>query len=642
MLGENPINDDRAPTVAQWLADAAHNPTAPINYVGGAAAVAVDKPWPIVPGYEIVKQLGRGGMGEVYLAKDPDGHLFALKTIRADRVSSVFLERFLREKNALLDLYHPHVVRIFYAGKSDEDNPFFTMPYCARGTLADHMAEFKARPRDAVELMIHVAEAVHYLHQQGHIHRDLKPQNILLGDNGEPYVSDFGLVKDAAAASTGESQLDCSSLISADVCMSKAETTPHGARGDRETPTFGAVGTLPYMAPEQLLRHNDTIGPRSDIWALGVMLYELLSGGLPFDSETPEIVSSLIKSEPPHPMRLRKPTIAPRLERVVMKCLAKEPRNRYQTGAELASALRSALAPRRRMMIAAVAMLVITTAAFGARLLWPDQPKERSLEQRRAALVERLQRGEKVVIVGDDGKPDYYHFWEGEQGANLRNWKGNGAFTLDTPTDVLMEIVPPGACPHGFRLTAAVRINHGHMHEGRGGFYHGHNRREENPGRRHVFAEFSFVEFTPSGRKAIANGPNAHHVNDRIGSWKYSLRHFADAPAMPVSSSTSILKDGLFFTRWPGINEEEPWRPMILEVTPARTTIQWGDEPPREMDTVHNAVLFANFLKNVDRHPIGQTPLSFGPEMGCGFFVHQASVSFRSVTVEPFPPAERR
>src|SRR6185503_5200762 len=117
MFGQEPINEERAPTVVQWLARPPRTPNTPDDAVPGAPAAAEPKPWPVVPGYELVRELGRGGMGEVFLAKDPDGHLFALKTIRADRVSRVFLDRFLREKNALLELYHPNVVRIFYAGK---------------------------------------------------------------------------------------------------------------------------------------------------------------------------------------------------------------------------------------------------------------------------------------------------------------------------------------------------------------------------------------------------------------------------------------------------------------------------------------------------------------------------------------------
>src|SRR5687767_2425038 len=113
---QDPLNEDRAPTVVQWLDRAPRTPNSPEEDVRAAPVDAEPKSWPLVPGYELVKELGRGGMGEVYLAKDPDGHHFALKTIRADRVSRVFLERFLREKNALLELYHPNVVRIFYAG----------------------------------------------------------------------------------------------------------------------------------------------------------------------------------------------------------------------------------------------------------------------------------------------------------------------------------------------------------------------------------------------------------------------------------------------------------------------------------------------------------------------------------------------
>ena len=595
-------------------------------------------PFPRVPHYEIVSELGRGGMGEVYLAKDADGDLFALKTIRADRVASNFVERFTREKRALLSLNHPHVIRIYHAGKTEDGAPFFVMQYLANGTLAQHLNEYQSDPRRTVALMAKIADALQYLHEQGQIHRDLKPQNILLDDDGEPYVSDFGLVKDFDEPPTSEAMANSQPDPSADSDLSKAETKPSSSAAERLTLTNGVVGTLSYMSPEQVLNNKALIGPQTDVWALGVMLYELITGVRPFAAETPATISSLIQRGLPCPLSTHRKGLPPKLERIVAKCLAVEPRHRYKTAAELARNLRALFMPRKTRLLAAIAALAVgigvAIAFLGNK---PPRAKEVSIEDRADLLRKTLGKGETVTIVGLDGRPDYFRIRVGDGDAHVRNWPSDGAFTIDTPTLTLMEVIPPEACRDGFRLTAAVRINNGQVADARGGLYYGYNRRDQGPGPRHLFAELAYTEFSPSATK-IAKAPND---GLRHGWWAYSLRHFAPAPADSPCDTTIGIWQGPAISRWPMGDEAEPWRILMLELTPTRTTIRWDDAPPKEFINIENEVKLTNCVKNVQRYALAPPPLDVGPAMGAGFFVSEASVSFRSVVVKPLSLPER-
>ena len=267
MPQQNSFNEDDVPTQTNLKVAPAYSPYPETISAETTQKIVAARPLPIVPGYSIERELGRGGMGEVYLARDAFGAVFALKMIRADRVGAIYVERLCARKVRCRRLFHTNVVRIYHANLTHDGSPFFTMRYCQRGTLADHLAEFQADPRKAVGLMIKVAEAVHYLHEHGQIHRDLKPQNILLGDNDEPFVSDFGLVKDLDLLATDESPADYQLAASTDDGISRVETQPHATFSERLTCTAGVIGTMPYMSPEQLLHRKEKIGPQSDVWA---------------------------------------------------------------------------------------------------------------------------------------------------------------------------------------------------------------------------------------------------------------------------------------------------------------------------------------------------------------------------------------
>jgi serine/threonine-protein kinase len=291
---------------------------------------------PAVAGYEVLGELGRGGMGIVYLARQPGlGRLVALKMLLSGAYTTeAQRRRFRAEAEAAARLQHPNVVQVFEVGEHD-GHPFFALEYVQGCNLAEALAGAPAPPRAAAELLAAVADAVHAAHERGIIHRDLKPNNILLAHPGPP----------AGDGKAGPSWL----TASGGGLQAVPKVTDFGLAKDLEearglTETGAVLGTPTYMAPEQAEGRNREVGPPADIYALGAALYETLTGRPPLLGATALETLQRVLTEEPLPPRRLNPAVPRDLETICLKCLAKEPHKRYASAGELAADLRRFLA----------------------------------------------------------------------------------------------------------------------------------------------------------------------------------------------------------------------------------------------------------------------------------------------------------
>jgi tetratricopeptide (TPR) repeat protein len=275
--------------------------------------------------YGILRVLGRGGMGIVFAARqERPRRLVALKMINAGAPGgNSRLERFRAESETLARLRHPNVLRVLEVGEH-AGRPYFTSDYAEGGSLAQKLATAPLPAREAAALLRTLAQTVHAAHERGVIHRDLKPSNVLLAGDGSPLIADFGLAKQIP----GEPGTKVPGVGEPGV-LATGEFTQTGV----------ILGTPDYMAPEQAAGHNHQIGQAVDVYALGAILYECLTGRPPFRAATVlETLEQVRSQEPVPPGRLR-PKVPRDLETICLKCLEKEARKRYASGAELADDL---------------------------------------------------------------------------------------------------------------------------------------------------------------------------------------------------------------------------------------------------------------------------------------------------------------
>jgi len=344
---------------------------------------------PRIRGYEVQEVLGRGGMGVVYKAWHRRLHRpVAVKMLLAGAYAQPQeLERFLREAETVAGLHHANIVHVHEAGDVD-GHPYFTMEFVEGGSLAQKLAVMPQPACQAAALVAGVAEAVHAAHQRGIVHRDLKPGNILLTADGAPKITDFGLARRLQGA---------------------AGLTQSGA----------PVGTPSYMAPEQAEGKSRDVGPAADTYALGAILYELLTGRPPFRAETAAATLQQVLAEDPVPPSRLNPRVPRDLETICLKCLHKEPSRRYASAAALAEDLqrygrgepiaarpagrRERLArwvrrhPGAAGLLAALAVLIAATGT-GALLLYQQQLAARARQDRTDQEVRRIMEPARALL----------------------------------------------------------------------------------------------------------------------------------------------------------------------------------------------------------------------------------------------------
>ncbi len=531
--------------------------------------------------YELLQELARGGQGIVYKARHTTlGRLTALKTMRADSSTPrEQAQRFDREMRAAARLNHPHIVPIFEVGK-DQNRPYYAMEYLSGGSLADHLPRFQANRDQVITLMIQVARAVAHAHAQGILHRDLKPGNILLDAESHPHVSDFGLAR----------FLD---------------------GGEDLTQTGTVMGTPAYMAPEQARGQTSEFGPATDVWALGVMLFELLTGQRPFTADSGEAVRTLVlKEAPPRPTTLR-PDLSPALESIVLKCLEKKPQQRYPSATSLAADLERYQQGlpitggpsrwyRRRAFLAAAALFGVTGVTAGTLFHsegtdpTKDTPKKQS---------------EEIVLIPAVGPPRHLRLLFADKKFQSLG-EPEKHFFCEAEGICLQELRPAAGFRH-YTLSAEILLGKGTAEKSAGLYFAGARYPvPAGPGAYQTYWGVSFNE-----RLRPAEGIHRRVGVARLGEQPPHPRHVAK-----VALKTPILKlaDG---------GQYRQWRRLLIAVDPERTQIFWENELLMAVSTLEAETRTANALDGTG------IQATFTPQGGMGLFVFEGEAWFRNVVL---------
>lgn len=583
----------------------------------------------LAPRYRVEKELGRGGMGVVYLARDTRlDRAVAIKVLLGGGFAGeVPRQRLLSEATTVARLDHPNIVRLYEIGEF-EDVPYLVLEYVSGETLRQRLLRQQFTPVQAAEVVATLARAVEHAHANGVIHRDLKPQNVLLASGPDdtlvPKLTDFGIAKRIGE----ESEL---------------------------TGTGVLLGTPVYMAPEQAASRRQAISPRTDVYSLGAILYELLTGRPPFSDEDPTQVAMRVVLVTPTPPRSVRPSTPAGLEAICLKCLEKSPAQRYPTALHLAEDLdrwlrgevpsarppsrlkrvADRVASRRFLSTSAVLLLAVTTVVFGLLLAFarPAAPPDP-----RAELERRLAAGKAVTLIGETGLPAWHRWALGP--ASLTT---SGVYLDDTasfkPDDYsLLELVSDPMADR-YRLTAEVRDDtptDANADERRTvGVYCGH-RHAQLPGVGEVH-RFMSVEFADRmlPKDSRPNRPHQHRARAEL---KTIGRAIEDA----TSGSETHWFGAVRFD--PADDTPRTWRTISLVVAPEGLEAFWGTEASGERFGHWSATeldlwyrQWPPFAFPVPDGTPAPRVLGWVPRSPLGIIARGTPVSVRNVVVEPLP-----
>ena len=577
--------------------------------------------------YEIVDKIDEGGMGVVFKVRDSRLQRFvALKMVRGGLAAGLGdLLRFQREAQVQARIQHRHLLPVFDVGLHQGDQ-YFTMPLAAGGSLAKHLAEYTGQPTRIVPLMEKVARAVDHAHRHGIFHRDLKPSNILLDEEGEPLVADFGLAKivDASCDLTGGRIL----------------------------------GTPPYMAPEQTdpaLGH--LIDARTDVWSIGVLLYELLTGQRPFTGADNTEILARVRAVAPVPPRRLKADLDPGLEKIILRCLEKEQQWRYPTAAALADDLarwqqgeaipvppisqrvrRTARrVPWAKALVGTTILLLVVLCAWLAVRPQPSMglpgqatttvsvPPEPDYWD---SVRDQLRQGKSVQLIGEIENPKKFN--PDDLGGLLQEMRRPGDeryhFYLYATTAYRMELLPPGYLPQCYRIR--LDLHYDEPDHGVVGIYLLRHRVTLKDGR----VADTYVTATIGRHDTVIP---EFKGKPEVASVCYLMAHLH-----PIQNWPNGATEESWNTHYPvrpteeSRNKPRRWRNLVAEVRPSGVRIFLDGKLIGE--PTHRAILPLK-LKPHDPLPISreEVPDAFPIDGGLGLYVHAARMFVRNLVIEP-------
>lgn len=564
---------------------------------------------PRIAGYEFISQIGLGGMGVVYKVRQLNpSRLVALKMVASRHLGNAeAMQRFVKEAQAIANLRHPHIVPLFEVGEC-ERGPYFTMAYVGGGTLADQRERLCEQPREAVRIVAKIARAVQHAHDKDILHRDLKPSNILLDAGDEPLVCDFGLAK----------------LLAEDL---------------EQTPSGNLLGTVGYLSPEQASGRVHEVQRAADIWSLGIILYELLCGRRPFVGNSMPAVLHAIQFDPPTPMQELNPAVHSALERIALKCLQKQPRDRYQSAGEFAQDLEKWLdgedvtieladqqpSPRPRWIVnpstLAAGFVGVATLAAVMALWWLTRPMASPVEPQYAQAIPKkelaapsektraIENIQPIQLVGPGAPPKKADWILRPLEFGIHRSKDD-YFVLSASDGLALFELLPRAPTESFRLDAWLR------HDAGGevsmvGLYFGRVPAKQ-AGDWSLFYSYVFSE------RGATMG--------RLQSHAYGVMH----GPLPAVSSRIHLNVNSKFEAKPNPPE---FRKVAIEVRPSSLKLFWDGDLVAELSRA-KIEAFIDAQQQFSEVPLGARPVLSGNH-GLGLVLDSAYVSVKEITLTP-------
>jgi hypothetical protein len=542
--------------------------------------------------YELLEELSAGGMGVVYRACDTESkRVVALKKIRNGALARPEeVQRFHRETRAVAALRHPNIIELYDVGEH-EGQHYFTMALAESGSLDKHLDRFSSISA-AVALVEKIARGIQHAHERGVLHRDLKPANVLL-DDSEPRVCDFGLAK-----MTEDMEL---------------------------TQTGQFLGTPAYAAPEQSTEHAGRVSALVDVWSIGVILYQLITGRRPFHANSrDEMLRQIRTTEPPPPSRYR-PEVVPALDAIVMKCLVKDPARRCASAGLLADKLQSWLQagptvtldyqfstrPARRRLAAlggaALAVVLLIGVALGAAYLSTGAPPAGSGPQ----AVDP-----SIVLIGELGPPNRLNvIW----GANIAviPAQPNAPFALGSKDVSALELTGSVPWP-SYRFE--VEVLHDPNEPGEVGMFVGHTPHPASAEPTRSLIAIGFRDRPPT---------DGHRFNA-------VMCYMQEAIEPAVGIGYLLRPDSKMFGPLPV--PPDTWRSLGVEVTPEEVRIFWQGLHIHAISTAEINLAGDSHFWAVER-----THWQFQPLKGLGIYVDSgekgilATAYFRNATLRPLP-----